>query len=456
MNLAGDLLIAEQRRQRRAGARVVAMPRAPVVSFAEPIEVVACAKPTSTNVMIGKTRYEAGQTLRLGGEQLLAFLAEGRVWIPNDLDVFGAPGRILMAEPGTAAPLAHAAVPGSLRIVQGCAYDPGNAVYRYHTAVNEHTKHGSTFVKFGGSNPFQCPTQIDGAANLEDARAAIWHADVVHHHVDYYLTGAGFGPKPRSEQLVVRHYHGSLPPKAGTIQHCLQLANRRKDDALGAVLLGARLTLCALRPDRMQWLPIPVPVLRYRALVPATRTPGPFRIAHSPTKVSQTGGTRPQDGEYKGTRVFLDVCDRLTKRGVAVEPVLIGMKRQRGKLEPARKSHAEALAIKARCDAVFDSFWLGPQGSGLEGGAMGLPCIAGDPDVADLYRDAIGYVPYTFANDAAQLEQAIERLVLDVPYRTDQATRFGLYVEDYHDYRQVAKRYESILVKALGREDVRT
>ncbi len=47
-------------------------------------------------------------------------------------------------------------------------------------------------------------------------------------------------------------------------------------------------------------------------------------------------------------------------QGIDIEPVLI-----------ENMEHGAALRLKASCDAVFDSFWLGMQGSGLEGAAMG-------------------------------------------------------------------------------------
>lgn len=390
-------------------------------------------------VRCGRMQYEAGQTLTLDRRELHALVSRDEAWIPAPADWWSARGRVLTVEPGTPAPCAIAPSPGSLRIAQGCAYDPGNAVYRYHSAFNEHTKHSSAFIRFGGSNPHQCPLHIDGKADLERARRFVYSADVVHHHVDYYLSNAGMGPRPRRGQLLIRHYHGSVPGGAEK-QHAI--VHRRRDDLLGAELLGARLTLCALRPNRMHWLPIPVPVARYAAMRPTERRRGPFRIAHSPTRAA-----------YKGTQTFLEVCDRLNARGLSVEPVLIGMTRE---LTSDPKTHAEALRMKADCDAVFDSFWLGIQGSGLEGGAMGLPVIAGDPDVAGLYVDAIGHVPYTWANDARALEGMIERMILERDFYEQEATRVSSYVRRYHDYPRVAERYEQILCQALGRSDVRT
>lgn len=435
MGLAYDLKLERRARARlAAGQEPVHIPSS--AQLMGPTEVIAIKR-----ITIDRNRYEPGQAFTVGGLLLRELLDRREVWMPQSADWWNPAGRVLLAEPGIPAPCAIAPSPGSLRIVQGCAYDPGNAVYRYHSAINEHTKHAAAFIRFGGANPFACPIHIDGLADRETARRLVYEADVVHHHVDYYLGDAGLGPKPRREQLVIRHYHGSLP---GGREKQHPIINQIKDDLLGAVLLGARLTLCALRPDRIHWLPIPVPVGRYAALRQPERKPGPFRIAHSPTKA-----------EYKGTQAFLEVCDRLNKRGVKVEPVLIGMRQRRGKLEPDRRTHAEALRMKATCDAVFDSFWLGIQGSGLEGAAMGLPVIAGDPDVAQLYEQTVGHVPYEFANDAGVLEKTIELLATEPQYRDEAAQRVNAYVRKFHDYPEVAKRYEGILAKHLG-DAVRT
>jgi glycosyltransferase involved in cell wall biosynthesis len=372
-------------------------------------------------------------------------------------DFWGAEGRILAAEPCDAHTHSDAPSEGALRIVQGCGYDPGNAAYRFHTAVNETTKHASAFVRFGHTNPFCDIRQIDGDTRKQDARGAVYTADVIHAHVDYLLQlKTGFKWRARPEQLSIRHYHGTRWQQP--IEKQWPRLNMLEDDIANVVLVGARLTLCEVRPSRMQWLPIAVPVKRYRAMVPKERRPGPFRIAHSPTRA-----------DYKGTIPFLEACERLNKRGVKVKPVLIGMREEwvetkKGKtitrervLENERRTHGKALAMKADCDAVFDSFWLGMQGSGLEGASMGLPVIAGDPDVAALYRQSeVGMVPYTYANDGASLEQTIEQLVMDHAFYEREAKRVAAYTMKYHDYAAVAKRYEGIIAKATGWTNVET
>lgn len=87
---------------------------------------------------------------------------------------------------------------------------------------------------------------------------------------------------------------------------------------------------------------------------------------------------------------------------------------------------------------------------------MGLPVIAGDGDVAALYKAHIGSVPYTFAGDQSQLEHAIERLATDAAFYEAEAARVSRYVLTTHDYPAVARRYEEMLAKHMDRPDIVT
>jgi hypothetical protein len=346
-------------------------------------------------------------------------------------DFWNAPGRILAAEPCEARPHSLTQTDGSLRIAQGCGYDPGNAAYRFHTAVNECTKHASSFTRFGHSNPFCDIRQIDGETQPHEARSAVYHADVIHSHVDYLMQHrTGYKWRARPDQLVIRHYHGTRPK--GTQWPTL---NMLEDDLANVVLVGARLTLVAVRPSRMQWLPIAVPTRRYRAMVPKERRPGPFRIAHSPTRA-----------DYKGSADLVAAVDTLKRKGLKIDLIMI-----------EGKQHGEALAMKADADLTFDSFWLGIQGSGLEAAAMGQMVVAGDESVRDLYvASEVGACPYTFAKDRAQLTEVIERAVIDSAWYESEAKRSAAYVTKYHDYASVAKRYEQIIQGVTGWANVTT
>jgi hypothetical protein len=353
--------------------------------------------------------------------------SEGRILGPEDLK--GVVPRNL--EP----------TPGALQILSGVGYDPGSAAFRLHSAINEHTKHASLFVRWADTNPHCSLRQLDGIGDLGKVRDAFTKADVIHCHVAPMLIN-NVGIRPRPDQLVIRHYHGSKPN--GThIDAAFDKARQFK-------LLGARLSLVAEARDMglaMDWSPIPVPVHRYRALRDDTRfrsgwTPlegaatarRPFIVAHSPT-----------DTAIKGTRVLQETITALQDKGVPIKLKMIHG-------QPLRV----ALQWKALADACFDSFWLGIQGSGLEAGAMEMPVVAGDPSVQELYRETVHYCPYTFANTARELGAILEQLAMDPVTRQREADKVALYVARHHDYRAVARQFEQSVARWLDRTDTLT
>ena len=410
-------------------------------------------------------RFLPGQQYQLEHSRAVAAHARGVVYMlgTEKVDWWQMPNRILTPWPGDKEqPLYTEPTSGALKIVSGCGYDPGSQGYRFHSAINQHSKHASVFVRWQDSNPHASFRSLDGERDAPMVREAILTADVVHCHINYLLlANAGLSMQPG--QLLIRHYHGSIAPEDRERLNQVTWLDPKWDQARNAIMVGARLTFFQeaaelaerLRePVNIDWLPITVPVARYRALpsdrpmaydgyVPMSkRRKGPsvpkpmtgFRIAHCPTKRSN-----------KGTDKFLKAVDRLNEKGLQIIPVLM-----------EHESQASALQIKRTCDATFDSFWLGIQTSGLEAGAMGQPCIAGDPDVKWLHEQHVGYCPYTYANDGVELEKQIERLATDPAYYQAEAKRCADYVEQYHDYPAVARRYEAILAKHLKRDDVYT
>jgi len=367
--------------------------------------------------------YMPGQSVRVTDDLADVLIRQDTACDPDDLptpDWWGAPGRVLAEETlgGPEPVYARARTTGALTIVQGVGFDPGCAAYRFHSAINETTPHASMFFRWKDSSPYTSLRQFDGERDIDLLRAAIREADVVHCHVNYLaITNSRVRPRGR----IVRHYHGSLPTGESMVEQKL-------DDVQGAIQVGARLSLLA-ESRRMKWLPIAVPVERYalmRARAAVTPHRG-FRVAHSPTNRG-----------YKGTEAFLAAVADLRAKGLDIEPVLI-----------EHVTHAESLRLKATCDALFDSFWLGIQGSGLEAGAMGLPVIAGDTNVASLYREHVGGVPYTFADTSAQLADVLASLATNPAFYAHEATRIHQYVAATHDYAAVAARYERILDAGL-------
>jgi hypothetical protein len=359
-------------------------------------------------------------------------------WWQEPDRVLGVPEELL----GDEQPMYSEQTAGALKIISGCGYDPGSAAFRLHSAINEETKHAMAFVRWGDNNPHCSLRQLDAQKDSWALRDAVEQADVLHNHVAYWLLN-NTGLAQQSHQLLIRHYHGSRRNGLTNLEPMF-------DKAKNALLLGARLQLVAEAASfglSMEWSPIPMPVRRYEALrdrvrqqedwVPlkgvATKA-RPFVVAHTPTNMA-----------IKGTDVFRRVMSSLRARGVPVVMRLIhGV------------SLGEALSRQATSDAMFDSFWLGIQGSGLQAGAMEMPVIAGDADNRVLYEAQIGSCPYTFADCEDELAAQIERLAMDPAYRESEAQRTAAYTRAYHDYAAVARRYEETLARAMNRTDIFT
>jgi hypothetical protein len=313
--------------------------------------------------------------------------------------------------------------PGALAIVQACAYDPGSAVYRFHSAVNHATPHGSAFFRLANNNPYTSYRQHDMWLERETLAAAIGAADVAIAHVDTFMFGYVMMQRRPDCQVVV-YYHGSEhPTDAGKFSLC----NHDRDRHIRALQVGARLN----HQDYgdLAWVPMAQPVRRYwmlRRLYALDGRPGtdrPFRIAHSPTYRST-----------KGTELFLAAVRELVARGYNVEAVPI-----------EKHQHPTALAWKGTCDACYDSLWLGMQGSGLEAGAMGMPVLAGDDHNRALYAQYLGECPYTFVNDGEAIVRTVIQLIRSPDFYSDEAARVTAYVWRWHSYEKVAALFLNAL-----------
>jgi len=359
----------------------------------------------------------------------------GRVALPPDALVVDAPtlrrlwdspGRILTPDEVPSHYTPAAADDLAVRVLQVTEYDPGASVYRYHAAANTAGGVVSALVRYDYTNPMCHLRQWDGEAHRVTVEALAATADVIHCHMDY----RGLFQRMRSTvepyQRAAITYHGSLPP--GDPRQTFVDADT--DRKLRAVRFGAR--PYHARWGVEHWLPIPMPVRDYQALRAANRRPldgRPFRIAHSPTR-----------REIKGTAEFLRAVEYVRDHlGLRVEAVLI-----------EDMPHGQALAAKASCHAVFDSFWLGMQGSGLEAAAMEMPVIAGDFDAADdLAKRGID-CPWTFTNSEAGLRDTIADLIRKPDWAASEAARVHAYTVAHHDYPVVGAKYADILTEATS------
>jgi hypothetical protein len=389
----------------------------------------ASVLPAETEVLVrGKSirlnRAEKGTWITIPTELVEPYFAEGLVASREQIDrIWASAARVLSPTAVPSQYHAPAYDPSALKVLQLTAYDPGSSVYRYTSAA---LMGGltSVLVRHGHTNLHCDLRHYDVDIDAATVQLLYDTADVVHSHMDYYVLRNVIRQGTREGLIQALTYHGSVDPQnpAGSIR----VNEAGNDDRMDAIVFGAR--PYHHRYKVKHWLPIPMPVADYQVLRKEEKREGKtFRVAHSPTM-----------RRIKGTQEFLKACDYLKMHeGLDIEPVLIeGLE------------HGEALRLKASCDAAFDSFWLGMQGSGLEAAAMGLPVLAGDPEAQnDLVKLGIP-VPWTVANDEYQLRDGLAKLARDRTFRQAEAARVHAYVREYHDYPVVGRKYADILTEA--------
>lgn len=305
-----------------------------------------------------------------------------------------------------------------LRILHVGPFDAGHAVHRLHTAINTTTPHHSDMAVGHEPHPCKPPKQFE--ITSDRLPELVGAADIVHHHV--LRLGNRVVSAPIEGKSMVMHHHGT--------EYRRDPERWNQEDAERSALRLVSNVELLQYGENLHFLPNPVPVAQYRALAKdRPRWDGKIlRVAHSPTKP-----------EIKGTQVFTDVCERLRKQGINIETVLIhGM------------TLRQSLEAKARCHAVFDSFSLGMQCSGLEGAAMGLPVIAGDPECKRQFNERLEYLPYLYANDGEELETVLSQLALDDEYYEKAAYKVSKYVAGHHDYGAVTEKYLDLLDTHFG------
>jgi hypothetical protein len=355
------------------------------------------------------------------------------IWIENSRGAYRKPERQIAgemhreAQSRTERAIAGPPAIGNepLHIAQVGPFDPAGVIERLHTGINASSPHASVMF-VNDEHLFGYPYQYRSSerATIEAIEEA-GGIDLLHCHVTDYGLELPF----RAGLGLVMHHHGTEYRR-----HPEYWNDRDRQN-------GARLRLVSNLEllqygDGLAYLPNPVPVARYAAWRKRTRwreRSRPLLIGHSPSK-----------RELKGTRVFLSVVERLAAQGLAIAPKLI-----------EGVSIRESLTAKASCDLFFDSFFLGMQCSGLEAAAMGLPVIAGDPEVHDQSLGVYGYVPYTYADNELELEAAIVELVEDAEHRKREAERVYTHVRRHHDSAAVVQTYLELLEDAFGWREAR-
>lgn len=145
---------------------------------------------------------------------------------------------------------------------------------------------------------------------------------------------------------------------------------------------------------------------------------GTVRIVHSPT-----------NRKYKGTELIIEVIEKVKKIRNIEFLLCEGIQRD------------ELLKIKAACDISIDQVGgtMGGTGygkAGLESLAMGIPTVT---NMTEDYEKWLPENPFVVANNKAELESALLRLIDDTNFRLQKGSDGKIWVEKYHSYGNVNK-----------------
>jgi glycosyltransferase involved in cell wall biosynthesis len=155
---------------------------------------------------------------------------------------------------------------------------------------------------------------------------------------------------------------------------------------------------------------------------PAGRDLGKVRVLHSPS-----------DPEGKGTRYIREAVDRLRRRGYPIEFVTV-----------TGRPHAAVLDELARCDFVIDQVFSDTFMAVFptEAATFGKPAvIAGYGHLALREMMRAKVIPPAVYSHPSQVQQAIERLVVDVEFRLWLGKQAREFVRARWAAEKVARRY---------------
>ena len=181
-------------------------------------------------------------------------------------------------------------------------------------------------------------------------------------------------------------------------------------------------------------VPLRVDIGRFTPSWPE-ENPEKIRIVHAPSRRG-----------IKGTAFIMEAFDHLKEKYPNLEFVLV-----------EGKTQEEAFAIYQTADIVVDQVFVGIYGVfPIECMAMGKPVVCYiDPGMRDRYPAELPVV----SADRDEVEQRIEELILDGKRRRELGMAGRKYVENYHDYRVVARLlkgiYEGRYAPVTGREAYR-
>ena len=160
-------------------------------------------------------------------------------------------------------------------------------------------------------------------------------------------------------------------------------------------------------------VPLRVDISKYETYYPDPYA-SKIRIVHAPSKRT-----------VKGTAFVLDAYSKLHEKYDNIELVLV-----------EGKTQSEAYEIYKTADIIVDQLYVGTYGVfAIESMAMGKPVIAYISD--DMKEKLPEELPIINGN-IHTIEKVIEVLILDGKMRREKGVEGRKYVENYHNYKNVA------------------
>ena len=224
-----------------------------------------------------------------------------------------------------------------------------------------------------------------------------------------------------TDKPALLHHHGSLFRKDP--QYMLGIARRH-----GMLQAVSTVDLMEPAPELLHWLPTAYDGDMLKAVRKENKrkADGKLRVVSCPT-----------NPVYKSTEALEAAVKALQDEGLPVELVIA-----------ADLPWAEALAIKATADVVFDQVMFGYGCNGVEAWGMGLPVIAGgQPWTLAKMREMWGDLPFYEATEQT-IVSAI-RAMLDKDTRKEYAAKGTAHFARYHAERPALERLAELYRMAL-------
>lgn len=285
--------------------------------------------------------------------------------------------------------------------------DPGGVVARLQEAstkyaVGLHIRSAHKHEQyFAFANDLRWGHDAPSRDNHE-VRLLAKHADVIHlNNSEVGAVQLGLMRKP-----MLLHHHGSL--FRSNPQRMLDMARMRK-------MVQAVSTVDLQKPDpaKLHWLPTAYDIDGLGQWTRQRRERDTVRVVHCPT-----------NRELKRTDLIIAAVDQLRAEGAPVELIIV-----------EHVTNAEAMAIKATADIVYDQIMFGYGCNAVEAWGMGIPVISGaDEWTTKRMRELWGGLPYEHAT-ATTLKKVLKRLVLSADARAEAAARGMAHARKYHDER---------------------